>query len=137
MIITQLSGTDCVLGPIWPRMDRASAGRGMKTMSAKDAKYGFRRLMDLAPAERVAVAKHGRPVVAVMAGKEHVRLRALRQETTIIAKSRPGRSNGSSNPQHSLLHPWLLGQPRVAFPFDTAQSAAFSGSQRSESPRWR
>ena len=39
----------------------------MKTLSAKDAKYGFGRLIDLARAEPVAVAKHGRPVVAVMA----------------------------------------------------------------------
>ena len=39
----------------------------MKTLSAKDAKYGFGRLIDLARAEPVAVAKHGRPVVVVMA----------------------------------------------------------------------
>ena len=31
----------------------------MKTLSAKDAKYGFGRLIDLARAEPVAVAKHG------------------------------------------------------------------------------
>jgi len=34
---------------------------------AKEAKYGFGRLIDLARAEPVAVAKHGRPVAAVMA----------------------------------------------------------------------
>ena len=32
----------------------------MKTLSAKDAKYGFGRLIDLARAEPVAVAKHDR-----------------------------------------------------------------------------
>ena len=31
----------------------------MKILSAKDAKYGFGRLIDLARAEPVAVAKHG------------------------------------------------------------------------------
>lgn len=49
----------------------------MKTLTAKDAKYGFGRLIDLARAEPVAVAKHGRPVVAVMAVEEFERLKAL------------------------------------------------------------
>jgi prevent-host-death family protein len=39
----------------------------MKTLTAKDAKYRFGCLIDLARAEPVAVAKHGRPVVVVMA----------------------------------------------------------------------
>ena len=47
----------------------------MKTLSAKDAKYGFGRLIDLARAEPVAVAKHGRPVVAVMAVEQYERLK--------------------------------------------------------------
>ena len=47
----------------------------MKTLSAKDAKYGFGRLVDLARAEPVAVAKHGRPVVAVMAVEQYERLK--------------------------------------------------------------
>ena len=33
----------------------------MRTLSAKDAKYGFGRLMDLARAAPVTVAKYGRP----------------------------------------------------------------------------
>ena len=49
----------------------------MKTLTAKDAKYGFGRLIDLARAEPVAVAKHGRPVVVVMAVEEFERLKAL------------------------------------------------------------
>ena len=49
----------------------------MKTLSAKDAKYGFGRLIDLARAEPVAVAKHGRPVVVVMAVEEYERLKVL------------------------------------------------------------
>ena len=56
------------------KMDRALAGSRMKTLSAEDAKYGFGRLIDLARAEPVAVAKHGRPVVAVMAVEEYERL---------------------------------------------------------------
>ena len=49
----------------------------MKTLSAKDAKYGFGRLIDLARAEPVAVTKHGRPVVVVMAVEEYERLKFL------------------------------------------------------------
>lgn len=49
----------------------------MKTLTAKDAKYGFGRLIDLARAEPVAVAKHGRPVVVVMAVEEYERLKVF------------------------------------------------------------
>ena len=49
----------------------------MKTLSAKDAKYGFGRLIDLARTEPVAVAKHGRPVVVVMAVEEYERLKVF------------------------------------------------------------
>ena len=47
----------------------------MKILSAKDAKYGFGRLIDMARAEPVLVAKHGRPVVVVMAVEEYERLK--------------------------------------------------------------
>ena len=53
------------------------AGSRMKILSAKDAKYGFGRLIDLARAEPVAVAKHGRPVVVVMAVEEYERLKVF------------------------------------------------------------
>ena len=43
----------------------------MQTLSAK---YGFERLIDLARAEPVAVEKHGRPVVVVMAVEEYEKL---------------------------------------------------------------
>jgi prevent-host-death family protein len=46
----------------------------MKSLTAKDAKYGFGRLIDLARAEPVIVAKHGRPVVVVLAVEEYERL---------------------------------------------------------------
>ena len=58
----------------------------MKTLSAKDAKYGFGRLIDLAHAEPVVVAKHRRPVVVVMAVEEYERLKFFE---TGHADSRP------------------------------------------------
>ena len=58
----------------------------MKTLTAKDAKYGFGRLIDLARAEPVAVAKHGRPVVVVMAVEEYERLKGLAREGKLASK---------------------------------------------------
>lgn len=52
----------------------------MRSMSAKDAKYGFGRLIDLARAEPVIVEKHGRPVVVVMAVEEYERLSGRTQD---------------------------------------------------------
>lgn len=49
----------------------------MKSISAKDAKYGFGRLIDLARAQPVLIEKHGRPVVVVMAVEEFERLKGL------------------------------------------------------------
>ena len=54
----------------------------METLTAKEARYGFGRLIDLARANPVAVAKHGRPVVVVMAVEEFERLKALDAPTT-------------------------------------------------------
>ena len=51
--------------------------RHMQILSAKDAKYGFGRLSDLARANPVSVAKHGRPVVVVLSVEEYERLKAL------------------------------------------------------------
>ncbi len=52
----------------------------MQSMSAKDAKYNFGRLIDTARAEPVTVEKHGRAVVVVMAVEEYERL---------VARSKP------------------------------------------------
>lgn len=65
-------------------------GSRMQTLSAKDAKYGFGRLIDLARAEPVAVAKHGRPVVVVMAIEEYERLKELDARTNPSAKEERG-----------------------------------------------
>ena len=54
----------------------------MQILSAKDAKYGFGRLIDLARAKPVAVAKHGQPVVVVLSVGEYERLKALHTPET-------------------------------------------------------
>lgn len=52
----------------------------MQTLSAKDAKYEFGRLIDLARAEPVAVTKHGRAVVVVIAVEEYERLKHIEMD---------------------------------------------------------
>jgi prevent-host-death family protein len=64
-------------GPKWPKVSGDSAGGFMRSMSAKDAKYGFGRLIDTARAEPVTVEKHGRAVVVVLSIEEYERLRAI------------------------------------------------------------
>ncbi|MTH65996.1 MULTISPECIES: type II toxin-antitoxin system Phd/YefM family antitoxin [Paracoccaceae] len=49
----------------------------MQAISAKDAKYNFGRLIDMARAEPVTVEKHGRAVVVVLAVEEYERLKAM------------------------------------------------------------
>ena len=49
----------------------------MQTLSAKGAKYGFGRHIDLAQAEPITVAKHGRSVVVVLSVEEYGRLKLL------------------------------------------------------------
>ena len=46
----------------------------MQRISARDAKNGFGRLIDTARAEPVAIEKHGRAVVVVLAIEEYERL---------------------------------------------------------------
>lgn len=52
----------------------------MKSMSAKDAKNGFGRLIDTARAEPVMVEKHGRPVVVVISVEEFERLTSSKKD---------------------------------------------------------
>jgi prevent-host-death family protein len=49
----------------------------MKSLSAKDGKYNFGRLIDMARAEPVVIEKHGRPVVVVLAVEEYQRLTSI------------------------------------------------------------
>ncbi len=58
---------------ILPKMNREWR---MKALSAKDAKYNFGRMIDLARSEPVVIEKHGRPVVVVMAVEEYERLKS-------------------------------------------------------------
>jgi PHD/YefM family antitoxin component YafN of YafNO toxin-antitoxin module len=46
----------------------------MQTLTAKDAKYGFGRSIDLALAEPVTVARHVRPVIVLMIAEKFARL---------------------------------------------------------------
>lgn len=57
----------------------------MQRMSARDAKNGFGRLIDLARAEPVAIEKYGRSVVIVMAVEEYERLSGQTEEPDAVA----------------------------------------------------
>jgi prevent-host-death family protein len=52
----------------------------MTTLSAREAKYNFGRLIDTARAGPVMVAKHGRPVVVVLSVEEYERLKTIELE---------------------------------------------------------
>jgi prevent-host-death family protein len=54
----------------------------MKTLTAKDAKYGFSCLIDLVRAEPVVIAKHGRPVVIVLAVEEFEQFKPMEAATS-------------------------------------------------------
>jgi prevent-host-death family protein len=49
----------------------------MTTLSAREAKYNFGRLIDTARASPVVVEKHGRPVVVVLSVEEYERLKTI------------------------------------------------------------
>ncbi len=57
----------------------------MQTQSAKDAKYHFGRLIDMARAEPVVIEKHGRPVVVVLAFEEYQRLKIVESGVEAIS----------------------------------------------------
>jgi prevent-host-death family protein len=52
----------------------------MKTLSAREAKYNFGRLIDTARTAPVVVEKHGRPVVVVLSIEEYERLKSLESQ---------------------------------------------------------
>lgn len=60
----------------------------MKTISAREAKNGFGRLIDTARAEPVLIEKHGRGVVVVVAVEEYERL-SKEQESRLKLEERP------------------------------------------------
>ena len=59
----------------------------MKIRMAKGANYGFGRPIDLARAEPLIVAKHGRPEVVVAAVEEFERLKTV--EEAILSNTGP------------------------------------------------
>jgi prevent-host-death family protein len=63
----------------------------MKSMSAKDAKNAFGRLIDSARAAPVTIEKHGRAVVVVLSVEEYERLSRTAWETK--RKSTKGERN--------------------------------------------
>lgn len=61
----------------------------MQSMSARDAKNAFGRLIDMARAEPVTIEKYGRSVVVVLAVEEFERLTAKAKKQ--VASAVPGR----------------------------------------------
>jgi prevent-host-death family protein len=57
----------------------------MKSLTAKDAKYTFGNLIDLARAAPVAVTKHGRPVVVVLSVETFKRLNGMKATDRVAA----------------------------------------------------
>jgi hypothetical protein len=67
----------------------------MQIFSAKDAKYGFGRLIVIAGAGWVAVAKHARPVVVVLAIEQCERLKSPERPT--VAADETGSEEKTAN----------------------------------------
>jgi len=67
----------------------------MQSISARDAKNAFGRLIDLARAEPVAIEKYGRSVVVVLAIEEFERLtaKAKKQVSTAACGPRPAQDD--------------------------------------------
>jgi prevent-host-death family protein len=65
----------------------------MHRMSARDAKNGFGKLIDLARAEPVAIEKYGRSVVIVMAVEEYERLSGKTEKQRSVMK--PAKAKGT------------------------------------------
>lgn len=61
----------------------------MHTISAKDAKHNFGRLIDLGRAAPIAIAKYDRPVVIAMAMEEYDCLVSNSEGAPTLAPSTP------------------------------------------------
>jgi prevent-host-death family protein len=89
-------GANLIKRPNWPKLSCESGkGQAMQNMSAKDAKYGFGRLIDLARSEPVVVEKHGQPVVVVLAVEEYERLRRGAMGAVGEGPAKPGKAKKS------------------------------------------
>ena len=58
-------------------LESITAGLALTSLDPTVTKYGFGQLIDLARSAPVAVSKHGRPVLVVVAVEEFERLKAL------------------------------------------------------------
>lgn len=67
----------------------------MKSLSAREAKNEFGRLIDLARAEPVTIEKHGRPVVVVLSVEEYERLKARGSARLVRQETARGKSSES------------------------------------------
>jgi prevent-host-death family protein len=59
------------------KLTETRQGDLMTSLSAREAKYNFGRLIDTARAAPVVVEKHGRPVVVVLSVEEYERLKSI------------------------------------------------------------
>jgi prevent-host-death family protein len=73
------------------KISASTRGVTMKTLTAKDAKYRFGYLIDLARAEPVVIAKHGRPVVVALAVEEFEQVKAMEAATSAAVHERRNR----------------------------------------------
>ena len=76
VVTTRRSRSLLHIRPYSSQLARSNAGNRMKVVTAKDAKYCFGRLIDLARAE--PVAKHGPPVVVIAVAATSAAVRADR-----------------------------------------------------------
>lgn len=60
----------------------------MLHMSARDAKNGFGRLIDLARAAPVSIEKYGRSVVVVLSAEEYARLSKKRTKDDLAGSAK-------------------------------------------------
>lgn len=89
-----LSQSNCTYRGIWPLwLKWLLEGVPVKSMSAKDAKNGFGRLLDTARAEPVTIKKHGRAVVVVMSVEEYLRLTQAAQSRKHGISTEDGRTS--------------------------------------------
>ena len=77
----------CFYGHFGQNWQNDSGRLTIQTISAKEAKYHFGKLIDTARAEPVTVEKHGRAVVVVLAVEEHKRLKGLDNQRVSIGVS--------------------------------------------------
>ena len=92
VVTTRRSRSLLHIRPYSSQLARSNSGIRMKALTTKDAKCGFGRLIDLARAKSVAVAKHGHPVAVVMAVEDFERLQALESPATAPAAKRKERT---------------------------------------------